>query len=287
MNRDLARLIALLFDKDDRVCVSDSKFASHSVEISAVLSDRVTLVSPNPSVPIKEVGTDKIIMLAINAMGHGYRNDSNVTKFRSFLWEIDVGTIPDQIAWVKQLGIPTSACIFSGNKSAHFVTALREPLRNEEIYRMLYQWGLNIGTLFDPACKNPSRSVRVPGVIRPDTDRRQELIELGGRVDIKDFASWLGRHPEAKPRPEEKRQPAGEFDFGKLPEWVIYRLKHGLDPTKGRNRQWYGISTAFLLSGFSLDGTIEILLQYFVEEKDFTKREFLTTIKSAFNRVTS
>jgi hypothetical protein len=197
--------------------------------------------------------------------------------------EMDTGSLKEQWDYLKTIGIPYSAIIFSGNKSLHTLISLDRDVPSQAVWRLMAEWTLNSATLADPATKNPSRSIRIPGALR-DTGKRQLKVDFRGVVKTTDFAAWLGRHPEAKPRPEEKRQPAGEFDFGKLPKWVTYRLKYGLDPNKGRNQQWFGIAFAFQLSGYEEEAATEILSQFFTPEHDFSRREFLTTIESAYNK---
>jgi hypothetical protein len=185
--------------------------------------------------------------------------------------------------YVKKLGLPYSAAIFSGNKSIHFLVSLSEDLPNEKIWRMFAEWILNIVTLADSKTKNPSRSIRIPGVWREPT-KLQRLIEIKPAITQKQLAAWLAKHPEAKPQPYVKRQPSEKADFGQIAPWVIDKLKNGIDVTKGRNQQWYGIACEFYLSGFSLDATMDVLSEYFTPERDFKEREWKTTIASAFKR---
>ena len=281
MHEDGKKLLRLMFDPEDTVCLSDSKFGHHSVPLSSALSGEVTLVSPNESVPIKKVSSDKLIFVAINPI-KGFRNDSSVYKFQNFMLECDTGSIQAQVAYLHQLKMPYSAIVFSGSKSAHILISLTKPIEDEKQYRTIYEWILNIGTLFDQACKNPSRSIRVAGAIRPETGEEQHLIDIKDRVVLKDLAFWLMQHPEAKPRKKERPPMSETPDLNKVKPWVMDRLTNGLDPTKGRNQQWFAIAVEFYTSGFSLDNATEIMRHFFVEERDFKEKEWITTLESAY-----
>lgn len=273
-----------MFDENDTICVSDSKFAYHSVFFSSVLSDKVNLVSPNSEVPIKEVKTSELIFVAINPI-KGFRSDLNVYKFKNFMLECDAGTIESQVEYLKRLGMPYSAIIFSGSKSAHILISLDTPIHDEKSYRSVYQWLLNIGTFFDQACKNPSRAIRIPGAIRPETGKEQKLLEFKGIVAKADLFEYLKLHMEAKPAEKEKREISGQHDFSKLKPWVKERLIKGLDRSKGRNQQWFSIACEFALSGYSEYDTMDILAEFFSPDRDFKEREWKTAIRSGFKYI--
>lgn len=272
-----------MFDTEDTICVSDTIYSSHSMPLSSVLSEQVTLVSPNVSVPIKKIPSDNLVFVAINPI-LGFRNDSAVYKFKNFMLECDVGSIDSQVKYLKQLGIPYSAIIYSGSKSAHVLITLSKPI-DEKSYRVIYQWLLNIGTLFDPACRNPSRSIRIAGAIRPETGKEQELLEFKGVVENSDLFNYLKLRPEGKPQVRKKKPRSGELDIERLPNWVADRLVNGLDPTKGRNQTFFSISIEFALAGYSEDETISILEEYFVEDVDFKRKEWESAIRSGIKYV--
>src|SRR5271163_2444164 len=123
---DLKALLDLMFEPNEEVCVQNDQYAYHSMSQTSVLSGEVTLISPNQKVPIKRVATDKLTLLALNAI-EGYRKDDNVLFCRTFLWEVDVGSLSSQREYFKALAIPCSASIYSGNKSLHYITVLDQP----------------------------------------------------------------------------------------------------------------------------------------------------------------
>lgn len=278
--KDLKKLLDLMFEPTDEICPSNSKWAYHSMPIATVLSGEVTLVSPNEKVDNQIIKTEDLTLLAINAI-KGFRNDSNVTSHRTFLYELDIGPLASQMAYIKALELPYSAAIFSGNKSIHFITVLDEPI-DEKTYGLLAKWALSIGTLFDSNCKNPSRSVRIPGAIRPETQKVQKFIELKDRVSIDSFMDWLNKYPNLKPKEREKKPLTYEKDYEKISSWVRYQFKNGIDFSRGRNATWFSLACELFQSGYNEDEATEILEHYFVEESDFKHKEFLIAIGSAF-----
>ena len=277
---DLKAILELMFDPEDGCCPATDQYAYHSMPISSVLSGEVTLMSPNPDVGIRKVKTEELTLLAINSI-QGFRNDSNVQKYRTFLWEIDVGDISQQYKYARSLGIPTSACIWSGNKSLHFLTVLSDPIPLRA-YRLFANWAMNIGTLFDKNCKNPSRMVRIPGAIRPDTGNRQRLVEIGGRISVSDFLAWLKTHPESEPKEYERKPLTGEPDGSKLSPWAKSQFKNGIDFSQGRNKTFFALACDMYSSGCDEEMTIDTLSRYFTEAHDFKEKEFLSAIASAY-----
>lgn len=283
--KDLKRLLDLFYQPTDTICLSDSKFAYHAVPIASVLTGEVTLVSPNTKVSNKTVKTEELTLLSINPV-NGFRNDENVYRHQAFLFEIDVGNAKSQLDYVNSLGLPFSAAIWSGNKSIHFLTVLEEPV-DVKTYRILVQWALNIATLCDQNCKNPSRCVRIPGVIRPDTGKEQKLIEIRSKVSISNFLEWLNRYEHLKPKERQpKKHLTNEDSYANLSGWVRFMLKnkHIDFGTRGRNLTWFAIFSDFAIAGYTLEESEAILGNYFVEEHDFKFREWSRTAQSAFEK---
>jgi hypothetical protein len=276
-------LLELMFNEDESICVSNNKFGYHSIPLKNVLNNEVSLISPNDNVKPSICNSSELILVAINPI-NGFRLDSNVTKFRTFLWEIDIGSIKDQLGYFKHVELPISALIFSGNKSIHALTILDEEIGSENTYKYLYNWALNILTMCDPNCKNSSRSVRIPGAYR-DKDKKQRLIKLNGRVKLEDFLDWLKRYDHLRPKVREKRQYYKGGDISRLSLWAKKMLKDGIDFKKGRNATWYALGMDFALAGYSEEEAVEELGKRFEEERDFKEREWLTCISSAYKQV--
>lgn len=278
-------LFKLLFNEDDGVCVSNNKFAYHSIPREKAMEGQVTMVSEDAKQPTRYVKSSDLILVSINPM-QGFRKDASTTKFRSFLWEIDTGSIKEQIGYFKHLGIPLSAQVFSGNKSVHAITVLDEDLPDEKTYRLLYNWALKVLTMCDQSCKNPSRSIRIPGALR-EPGKKQRLININGRVKLSDFMAWLNKYEHLRPRAREKKEiPEGQPDLSRLSPWARAMLVKGVTfSNRGRNQTWFGLAYDLALAGFSEDQGVEILTQRFTEEDDFKEKEFLTTVRSAFKKV--
>lgn len=282
--------LKLLFNEGESICVSNNEFGFHSIPIEQVLSNDVTLISPNEKVDPTKCDNSDLIFVAINPID-GFRRDENARVLRSFMWEIDIGTREEQLVYFKKIGIPLSARVWSGGKSVHAITVLDEPIVNKEglpddkMYRYLYKWALNILTMCDDKCKNPSRSIRIPGAYR-DNGKKQRLIGQSNRIKLKDFVDWLNKYEHLKPKVREKKEiPEGEADFDRLSPWARGMLKYGMDFKNGRNQTWFGLAVDFALAGFSEEETIQELSKKFEEEYDFKEKEWLTSIASAFKYV--
>lgn len=275
-----------MFRPGEKVCVSPDKFGYHCLPLESTFSGNVTLVSQNPKIPESRAQTDDLLLVSLNP-SKGFREDNNCTSYRNFLIEMDTGSSDEQMHYIyDQLRMPFSAAIFSGNKSLHFLISLSSDLPNEKIYRHFAEWILNIATLADQMTKNPSRSIRIPGAFR-EPGKQQKLVQYNGSVDVLDLVRWLGKYPNARPKKREKKISKEDRGMDKVKYWVRKRIKMGLDPTKGRNIQWYSIAYEFALAGYSEESTIIKLGEYFSEDKDFKEREWLTTIKSAFKNANS
>lgn len=259
------KFIDLLFDDGEKVNLNVSKYDT-SIRLKSELDLSVgELCCINP---LKDT-----------------RKDSNVSSFRSFLVEVDEMTLPQQIEYIKDLKMPYSCCVYSGNKSMHYGITLNEDLPNEQVYRYLSQWLLNIVTRADQNCKNPSRMIRFPENTRQDTGRIQKLIELHKRIPLPDFYNWLNKYPLAKPIVETKKEvvvPEGQkLD---IPAWVKKKLVEGMEPHKSRNAQWFGIGCEFAKAGYGEMEMVEILWNYYQEESDFTQKEWELAIKQGFKQ---
>jgi hypothetical protein len=117
------------------------------------------------------------------------RADHNVVSLRSFLLEIDEGPLEAQEKILRSL--PISTLTYSGGKSLHGLIVLQEPLQALTAYKHLASRLLLALPQADKACRNPSRLSRLPGRIRPDTGKMQELLYLNGRVEFSALDSLL------------------------------------------------------------------------------------------------
>jgi hypothetical protein len=275
--------IKLMFNEGESICVSHNKYGYHSIPRDSAFGETVTLVSPDSTRAHEEVSTDLLSLVALNPI-QGFRADANCRAFRSFLLEMDGYDLKQQISYLRKLGIPYSALIFSGGKSIHTLITLDKDLPDEKTWRLYAEWILNRAALCDQATKNPSRSVRIAGALRDGT-HRQHPVEIKGRVDREELTKYLLQYPHLMPRPKEKRPISTEPHLDLLPEWVQEQLKHGIDFGHSRNVTWFNLACCFARVGYSEDRTIDFLSKYFVEDRTFKEKEWLTSIASAFKTV--
>ena len=283
-------LLNLMFRPGEEVCVSPNKYGYHSLPLSSVLGDEVTLLNTkfrdgaDPAKCTEKCKTDTLLLVALNPI-KGWREDLNCTAFRNFLIEMDYGPLAEQMAYAEKIGLPYSAVIFSGNKSLHFLISLDTDLPNENVWRIMAEWTLAIATAADQNTKNPSRQIRIPGAMR-EADKKQRLVRFRGPTPLKEFSAWLSKYPDAKPKEPEKRQISENVDFTKVKPWVSKKLQEGnIGSKRGRNKEWFAIACEFALAGYSEDDTIDILGEFFSPDRDFKEREWKTSIKSAFKYI--
>lgn len=160
-----------LFDEGEHVCSGDTPFET------------------------RVQGTEKVTASAsyvtLNALEPGStRADKNVVKLRSFLLEFDGMPLDEQIPFVENTGLPYTTCVFSGNKSYHFVVSLTEPVETPEQYRRLVRWLYKAIPEVDQSCKNPSRFTRLGGGTHKN-GKAQTLEDVRGRVGKELLYSWL------------------------------------------------------------------------------------------------
>lgn len=255
----------LFFNPDEEICFSPNKYAL-------------------PSRPQEEIDEENTVLVAINPI-KGQRKDENVTAYRTFMVECDDGNLASQYKYIEDSGFPYSYCCFSGNKSLHFALVLDHDVPSSHIYRHTYQWILNILTKADQQTKNPSRSVRFPGVIRNDTGKEQKIVHIKNRVKLEVLSEWLNKHEDKKPQALVRtRLKSNTHNWSGIKPWARTILMKGVHNMEGsRNQKWMSIGCEWSLNGYDLDTTIGHLRKFFEEQSDFSEREWLTAIKSGWN----
>jgi hypothetical protein len=279
--------LSLFFNEGEEICISDTQYAHLSITQEYFLSNDDIVLMPsvtakNPDPKPRKVSKSDMVLLAINPI-KGTRKDSNVTSFRSFLVELDGGTILQQREIVKYIGLPYSCCVFSGNKSLHYGVVLDEDLLTLKEYKFYAEWILNIIKGADQLTKNPSRCIRFPGRVRKDGKGMvQSLVEIKGRVNKRYFIEWLNKFPQHRPKIVTIERSTSPPDPRKLPIWLLEEFSKGLDFSDGRNNTWFKIAGRMNLANFTKEQTVDILSNYFEEEIDFPRSEFLNCIDSAY-----
>ena len=108
-----------------------------------------------------------------------FRCDAAVKELRFCVAEFDNLPLNKQLNIWYNIELPIAAIIYSGGKSYHAWIRIDQ---NKEILKQVYQFYnkhlLSLGV--DPACRNPSRLSRMPGVYRSDKQTVQRIIYLCG-----------------------------------------------------------------------------------------------------------
>jgi hypothetical protein len=287
MKAETRQFLDLLFDPGEEVSISHNEYGYHSIQQSDI-NGGIHLRSPGDEKYDEFITEDDINLIAMNPV-KGFRRDANVTAFRTFLVEVDDMSLAAQKKYIEESGIPWSVCVFSGNKSLHYGIVLSEPVPTIELWRFVNNWILNILDKADQQVKNPSRSIRFPGNKRNNGKKQlQKLVELKGRVKQADLNIWLNKHTDKRPMPEVRER---KFDINNIPDInnmpdffyeTLQRLQDGTQDQ--RNSSWFSLACMMADRNFELEEILAYLEQYFVEESDFTKREWEVCVRSAYKR---
>lgn len=172
---------SLLFDKEDFVWTADYIKTKHISKTQAEVIEALFMkAKPNGA------------FLAVNGSAEVNINkeSSNVRNLRNFLIEFDKLPLDEQIPFFESLGIPYTACVFSGGKSYHFIISLDEPANNIMEYKdIFYRIHFLCKEKNDKACSDPARFTRFPNSVRGNTV--QKIVKLNTRVSKKDLWARL------------------------------------------------------------------------------------------------
>lgn len=105
------------------------------------------------------------------------RCDDAVQVWRYAVAEFDNLPIEKQISVWLTIDLPVAALIYSGGKSVHAWIYVNADRKDFGLVKKIYQ-DVIIPIGGDPACRNPSRLSRMPGVYRQDKEADQQLIWL-------------------------------------------------------------------------------------------------------------
>jgi hypothetical protein len=273
----------LFFNKGETICVSDCQGGYHSISQEELEGD-IRLVSPKEGKKDRFTREEFVKLVAINPI-KGWRRDDNTTAYRTFLVECDDMSLEEQYDYIHNMGFPYSYCCFSGNKSLHFALVLDRDIPSESIYRHTAEWILNILEKADQMTKNPTRSVRFPGVFRQDTGKEQRLVHMKKRISLDELGRWLNKHPHKAPTPMVRRpRNFGKFNMEGVGGWAKDKLMEGVHNLDGsRNQTWMSIGCEFAMNGMSLDETIHHLNRYYEEQPDFKEKEWLDAVKNGWH----
>jgi len=281
LSNDALKLVSLMFEPGESVCLSPNKFAYLSVTQDKLLNDTIYLTSNNGKIN-RGYPSKSMSLLSLNPV-RGSREDVNVVGFRSFLVECDDIPLEEQLDYINSTGLPYSACIFSGNRSLHFLVTLSEDLPDLNTYRFYARWIVGAIEKADKNTVNPTRGIRIPDHVR-DTGKIQKLIKIGRRIDKSELDDWLSGFMDKKPSLETEKvrvKPEHPIDVSGLPRWIQNAIEIGpkILPD-GRNRTWFILSLRLAEHGWSYEQIIDILDPVFTPEYDFDRREWERAIES-------
>ena len=277
------KFLNLFFNPDETICVSDCQGRYHSVPQDL---NEVNLVSPTEGKGDRKILESDINLVSINPI-NGWNRMKNITSHRSFLVEMDEGSLPEQKVYIEKMELPYSICVFSGNKSLHYGIVLSEDLAGESVWKFTNQWILNIIEKADQQVVSPNVCIRFPGNKRKDGKQlMQALVEIKHRISPEELYAWLNQYPNCKPQPKKQRPKRRNLSGTRrenLAKWVMPALEAGIYTE--RNNTWFRVSCAFANAGYGEEETESILLEYFQEESDFREAEWKTCISSGFRKV--
>ena len=287
MKQSSKDFLKLFFNEGENVCVSHNGYGYHSITQRDIEAGLIEQISPNEKIENETITDNDITLMSLNPV-EGYRRDENVTAYRSFMVEMDDGTLEEQKKYIEESGLPYSYCCFSGNKSLHFGIVLDEDIPTYALWVDIAEWILNILDKADQMTKNPTRSIRFPDSQRKDGKQLvQQLVYMGERVSHNKLAKFLSKHPEKNPaeiRKRERPKTPRMFVNG-IPKWVADKLEHGIDESKGRNNEWFAIAMELAKCGFDDEKMIDYCESYFEPERDFSLREWKDILTHAYKRV--
>jgi len=278
MREDLKKFTEILFNEGEEVYASPFGYTS---KWDAEKNEWAFLW---PSRPQRRIEEDNCTLISINPLKGDSRNDDNVTAFRSFLIEMDSGSLAEQKSYIEASGLPYSLCVFSGSKSLHYAVTLEHDLPSLEVYKFYAEWLLKTLPLADQMTKNPSRGIRIPGVQRPGK-YKQTLVEARGRVTHNQFLAYLSKHPDKKPQPEAvEKFEFKEQNVKSMAGWVKKGLTQGFDMSRGRNGTWFSVGYEFGKCGYDLETTFETLEPLYEPEPTFKEHEWRAAVSNGHTK---
>lgn len=297
MKKSQVEFLDLFFNEGEHVSVTDGPVSFHSVSRDEVESNDILLKAPAskkyPTGWEKNIVTEDINLVCMNPVS-GWKRDENITAYRAFLIEVDDLSLPEQKKYIEDSGLPYSICVYSGNKSLHYGVVLERDLPDYSSWQHIAKWILNILDKADQQNISPSRGFRFPDNRRKDGLKNiQALVEMGVRIDNTELYDWLNKHEDKRPATEKKEVEDTEIPDSikkvaktDLPVWMLktlYRLKSGEQDY--RNKTWFNLSCYLAKKGIIIDQAIRVFESFFVEESDFSRKEWEMAIKSGYKHI--
>ncbi|HOH30861.1 MAG TPA: PriCT-2 domain-containing protein, partial [Candidatus Hydrogenedentes bacterium] len=131
---------------------------------------------------------------AVNPLDGKGVKAGNVTRFKHTLIECDEIPVDEQERLIRELKLPVTTLVHSGGKSIHALVRVDASNRQEydERVKRLHEICKDARFNVDPACKDPGRLTRLPGVLRDCV--LQRLLDT--YIGCESWDSWI-RHLEA------------------------------------------------------------------------------------------
>lgn len=248
MDQSIIKFFSTIFDPEDGICYG-GKFANG-------------VYTNMPDKP----GAEYFCINPLDAtIDHGFylkedydrdrprRADINVSKFRSFMFEMDAIGLDDQLKIFNNCSIPFTSIVYSGSKSYHAILTvdggiLAEAHTTEGLYeykrvwrrlaakidrdarKMGYEFPNGQSSFIDSSCQNASRLSRFPNTVRANGNI-QSLEKLSTRISQEEFLTLLKSCPMIQlqrasklDRPEKEVDCVDDFE-AMAPPALIRKLK--------------------------------------------------------------
>lgn len=192
------KFLKIIFNEDESTCFSHGPKGTAVTKISKFIQDdlRMSEAQPDYILPqffcINSLNSEKDLNVSqpYHKEDKPRRADANVESYRNILIEIDDMPVEDQLEYINDLGMPYTACTYSGSKSLHFIISLKLPFTKKFAYDTITSKIMSIVKHADKSAKNCSRFSRLPGA-RRNNGKSQDLLVLNDRVDNTELLEWI------------------------------------------------------------------------------------------------
>lgn len=259
--------------------------------------------------------TSRTEMIAINSIVPNSRSnrDDCVDVFQNMIFESDGMSEEDTRKVLSTLSFPYSVLIYSGGKSTHIWLSFDTPFKTSIEYQKMW---LRIHTLlssqaerlglpkghngyFDPSTKNVGNLTRFPNTIRSSTGKEQTLLEVNGKVKLKNVEALLSARAIpimdfTKDKDLRKSIPIDLEDRKKYAkEYLEKSGETPLDTEGGRSNQLFNLASkvandfaVMAPDGKNIADVVDILAEYYSNYPGKTlyrtdRDEFTTVISNA------
>jgi len=202
-----------LFDDDEYICLADNANGVEVFSIEEARSDRhnAQFYSLNPLDGEK----DNDPCEEYHSSDKPRRADVNCTRMSNILIEFDGESLSVQRERLISSGLwdLCAGVVYSGSKSLHAIISIHGTWKTKDAYSRFVSHfhkvvHLATGIAPDFSTKNPSRLTRCPMSIREKDNkcRKQFILHIGKRIDIRDLQSWMESHGFSGHPPKEDRK---------------------------------------------------------------------------------